>query len=113
MDLFCGEWQVRNTCRDCLLLGDELRAHLKVAVVRSAVQLGMVCWWLVSNTSYFLQVLDDKYFVRLKSHMPVLSDQKVIEAMLNKQSARDRVLHVTYDAERMIFSPTTIRTAMN
>jgi len=82
MDLFCREWQVHNPGRECLLLGDKLRAHRQVAVVRSALQHGVVFWWLVANTSHFLQVLDDKCFARLKAHVPVLSDQNIVDALL-------------------------------
>jgi len=82
MDLFCREWQVHNPGRECLLLGDKLRAHRQVAVVRSALQHGVVFWWLVANTSHFLQVLDDKCFARLKAHVPVLSDQNIVDTLL-------------------------------
>lgn len=109
MDLFCSEWQLRNAGRQCLLLGDQLKAHRQVEVVRSALKHGVSCWWLVANTSHFLQVLDDKCFACLKKHLPVLSEQKMISALLTNQSARDSVLQAAYEAERMSFTPTTIR----
>ena len=77
MDLCCHEWEVRNPGRECLLLEDQLRAHRRVEVVRSALKHGVTCWWLVANTSHFLQVLDDKCFACVKKHLPVLFDQNV------------------------------------
>jgi len=109
MDLLCREWPVRNPGRECLLLGDQLRAHRQVAVVRSALQHGVVCWWLVASTSLVLQVLDDKCFACLKAHVPVLSDQNIVYALLTNQSERDCLLQAAYDAECISFTPTTIR----
>jgi len=37
MDLCCHEWEVRNPGRERLLLGDQLRAHWHMKVVRSAL----------------------------------------------------------------------------
>jgi len=70
----------------------------------------VVCWWLVAtNTSHILQVLDDKCFACLKAHVPVLSDQNIVDALFTNQSALDCLLHAAYDAERIRFTPTTIR----
>jgi len=109
MDLFCHEWEVRNPGRECLLLGDQLRAHRQVEVVRSALKHGVTCWWLVANTSHFLQVLDDKCFACVKKYLPVLSDQSIVDALLTNKSARDCVLQAAYEAERLSFTHTTIR----
>jgi len=77
--------------------------------VRSALQRGVVCWWLVANTSHFLQVLDDKCFACLKAHVPVLSDHNIVDALLTNQPSRDCLLQAVYDAKRISCTPTTIR----
>lgn len=109
MDLFCREWQVRNPGRDCLLLGDQLQSHRQVEVVRAALKYGVFLWWLVANTSHFLQVLDDKCFAILKRYLPILSEEKIIRALLTSQPTRDCVLQAAYEAERIAFTPTTIK----
>ena len=53
IDLFCHEWEVRIPGRECLLLGDQLRSHRQVEVVRSVLKHGVTCLWLVANTSHF------------------------------------------------------------
>lgn len=109
MDYFCQEWKVRNPDQDCLLIGDQLGAHRQVEVVRMAARHNVLCWWLVANTSHFLQVLDDKCFARLKKVVPVLSEEKVLDAMVNNESARDCLLEAAYDAERISFNRRTIQ----
>jgi len=109
MDIFCHEWEVRHSGRECLLLGDQLRAHRQVEVLRSALKHGVTCWWLVANTSHFLQVLDDKCFACVKKHLPVLSEQSIVDALLTNKSARECVLQAAYEAERLSFTHTTIR----
>ena len=109
MDLFCHEGEVRTPGRECLLLGDRLRAHRQVEVVRSALKHRVTCWWLVENTSHFWQVLDDKCLACVKKNLPVLSDQNIADALLTNKSARDCVFQAAYVAERLIFTHTTIR----
>lgn len=91
MDLFCREWQLRNPGRDCLLLGDLRQSHKQVDVVRSALKYNVHLWWLVANTSHFLQVLHDKCFAVLKVRVPILSEEKIIRALMTSQSTRDCV----------------------
>lgn len=109
MDLFCWEWQLRNAGQDCLLLGDQLQSHKQVDVVWSALKYNVHLWWLVANTSHFLQVLDDKCFAVLKTHVPILSEEKIVRALLTSQPTRDCVMQPAYEAERIAFTPTTIR----
>lgn len=109
MDLFCGEWQLRNPGRDCLLLGDQLQSHKQVDVVWSALKYKLHLWWLVADTSHFLQVLDDKCFAVLKTHERILSEEKIFRALLTSQPTRDCVLQAAYKAERIAFTPATIR----
>lgn len=58
------------------------------------------CWWLVANTSHFLQVLNDKFFARIKTVMPVLAEDKVILALLSDEVTRDCFSDAAYEAER-------------
>jgi len=51
-------------------------------VVRAAVKSHFLRWWPVANTSHWLQMLDDKCFARLKTILPDLSEDKVIQALL-------------------------------
>eukprot|EP00168_Porphyra_purpurea_P000891 TRINITY_DN1104_c0_g1_i1.p2 TRINITY_DN1104_c0_g1~~TRINITY_DN1104_c0_g1_i1.p2 ORF type:complete len:167 (+),score=33.76 TRINITY_DN1104_c0_g1_i1:775-1275(+) len=109
MGLFCKEWAVRNSGKDCLVIGDQLAAHRQVEVVRMAIQYGVNPWWLVANTSHFLQVLDAMCCATLKSILPMLSEEKVIRAFLTNESARDCVLQAAYEAERRAFTPIVIK----
>lgn len=108
MDVFCREWQLRNPGKECIVIGDQLGAHRQVEVVRMATKHNVHCWWLVANTSHFLQVLDDKCFARVKTVMPVLSEEKVIEALLSGEATRDCLLEAAYEAERRAFTRETI-----
>jgi len=56
-----------------------------------------------------LQVLDDKCFACVKKHLPVLSDQNIVDALLTNKWARDCVLQAAYEAERVRFTHTTIQ----
>lgn len=66
---------------------------------------------MVPNTSHWLQVLDDKCFARLKKIVPVLSDDKVIQALMTNQPTRDCLLEAAYEAERMALTRETIQAA--
>lgn len=93
----------------CVLLGDQLRAHRQEEVVRSALKHGVACCWLVAYNAHLLQVLDEKCFACVKRHLPVLSEQRTVEALLTNQPARDCILLAAYDAEHRSFTPTTTR----
>jgi len=71
----------------------------------------VLCWWLVANTSHWLQVLDDKCFARWKTIVPVLSDDKVIQVLLTNQPTRDCLLEAAYEAERLALTRVTIQAA--
>ena len=111
MDLFCKEWRLQNPLGDAFLIGDQLAAHKQVDVVRAALRHGVHCWWLVANTSHWLQVLDDKPFALLKRFQPVLSQQRVIDALLTSQPVRDCFIGAAYEAERRAMTPKAIKAA--
>jgi len=111
MAAFCEEWRLRNPKKECMLSGDQLGAHRQVEVVRAAAKSNVLCWWLVANTSHWLQVLDDMCFVRLKTIVPVLSDGKVIQALLTNQPTRDCLLEAAYEADRLALTRVTIQAA--
>jgi len=111
MDLFCKEWRLQNPPEDAFLIVDHLAAHKKAAVVRAALRRGVHCWWLVANTSHWLIVLDEKPFALLKRFQPVLSQQRVIDALLKSQPVRDCFIGATYEAERRAMTPQAIKAA--
>jgi len=78
-------------------------------VVRAAAKSNVLCWWLVANTSHWLQVLDDKFFASLKTIVPVLSDDKVFQTLFTYQPTRDCLLEVAYEAERLVLTRVTIQ----
>ena len=111
MAAFREEWRLRYPKKECMLSGDQLGAHRQVEVVRAAAKSNVLCWWLVANTSHWLQVLDDMCFVRLKTIVPVLSDGKVIQALLTNRPTRDCLLAAVYEAERLALTRVTIQAA--
>lgn len=111
MEAFCDEWRLRNPNQECMLIGDQLGAHRQVEVVRAALKSNVLCWWLVANTSHWLQVLDDKCFARIKKVVPVLSDDKIIQALMTNQPTRDCLLEAAYEAERLALTRETIQAA--
>lgn len=111
MAAFCEKWRLRHPNQECMLIGDQLGAYRQVEVVCVAANSNVLCWWLVANTSHWLQVLDDKCFARLKKIVPVLSDDKVIQALLTNQPTRDCLLEAAYEAERLALTRETIQAA--
>lgn len=49
-------------------------------MVRSALRFGINFSWLISCTSHWLDVLDDKPFAFLKRHLAVMSQECTLDA---------------------------------
>lgn len=75
------------------------------------LQRATYCWWLVANISYWLQVLDDKCFARLKYAMPVLSHDKIIQALLTIHPTRKCLFDAACEAKRIVLTRETIQAA--
>jgi len=56
-------------------------------------------------------VLDEKPFALRKRFQPVLSQQRVIDALLKSQPVRDCFIGATYEAERRAMTPQAINAA--
>jgi len=64
----------------------QLGAHHRVEVVRTESERDVLCFWLIANTFHILEVLNDRCVSRLTKTVPVLSDDKVIQAPFCEQA---------------------------
>ena len=87
---------------------EQLGAHHRVEVVRTESKRDVLCLWLIANTFHILEVLNDRCVSRLTKTVPVLSDDKVTQALFANKQTRDGLLEVAYEPERLALTRQTI-----
>jgi hypothetical protein len=71
---FSALWLAEHKSVHCWLFVDQLGANKRANVVAKALKSNVMCWIFPSNTSHFLQTLDDAVFDNFKRHL--LNDWK-------------------------------------
>eukprot|EP00170_Pyropia_yezoensis_P003110 contig_13107_g3117 len=82
VDLVATEWSVRNPSTDLLLVGDRLWAHMRPATLGKALDRQVCLFFLLPNTSHFLQPLDASPFATFHNLVRRSNEQQVMDGML-------------------------------
>ena len=61
-------WTESNPATYCWLFGDQLAAHKSPDTVEKCLNSHVMCWLLPTNTSHFLQPLDNKILLVLNNY---------------------------------------------
>ena len=111
MSRFCQIWPNQNPGMHCFVFGDQLASHYDIEVVRNSLKMDVLVWSLPSNTSHFLQPLDDVCFARFKKGIHSVAFGVQLEGENTGDDVLDRLYSVAYEVEARIFTKRTIQRA--
>jgi len=111
VDLAAAEWRVRNPGLPLLLFRDQCSAHMSTETLQRALPLNFFLFFLVENSSHFLQPLDAAPFGCFHRSLRVYNDQYVWDALMTGESMRGALLAAAYHFERRAFTPAVVKGA--
>jgi len=102
------QWAVRTPGLLLLLFGDQCGCHLDPETISAVLDGNVYLFFLPSNTTHFLQPLDEAPFGAFQPVLRWLNEQHAIDATLCNTSARHALMSAVYEAERSAFAPRVI-----
>ena len=108
---FCKEWKANGRTHHVWLFGDQLGSHTRVNLARTALDHGVAMWLLPSNTSHFLQPLDEKIFALFKSIIARGSYVLSVASSFSNVQRQQLWWSLAYEAETEAFTPQVIKSA--
>ncbi len=108
---FCDEWKANGKSDHVWLFGDQLGSHTRVNLARKALESGVCMWLSPSNTSHFLQPLDEKIFALFKSKISAASYDLSVAASFANVRLQQLWWSLAFDAETTAFTPRVIKSA--
>ena len=108
---FCKEWKQNRRTDQLWLFGDQLGSHTRVNLARAALDLGVAMWLLPSNTSHFLQPLDEKIFALFKTTIASGAYDLSLAASFSNVQRQQLWWALAYQAETDVFTQRVIQSA--
>ena len=89
----------------CYVFSDQLPSHFDIATIQTAHQQGVLLWSFPSNTSHFLQPLDDICFACFKSVCYTKTAQLKFSCCVHHQKLyQSNILDIVQQADQEVFS---------
>ncbi len=106
---FVELWRLHRPGLKCWLFGDQLSSHKQLEILKYALEKGVEMWFLPTNTSHFLQPLDDKPFANFKKIMKAHAYEAAFAAQLSGEILRETFFSLAYQAETQAFTQRAIQ----
>jgi hypothetical protein len=110
IDHFTSVWKQNHPGLDCCLIGDNLKTHRNVEVIKKALNNGVYMNFLVQNTTHWSQPLDNLLFARLKQEIKSLAENLAYLQMFTEKHVFSLV-DVVLEAAHKAFTHDTVMSA--
>lgn len=108
MEKFSELWEQSNPGLHCYVFGDQFGAHLDLETIQNCLKRFVFLWSLPSNTSHFLQPLDNLCFAVLKKKFKSKIEEVNLKVFLNPTIKNQELFAAMYEAEKESFSRSII-----
>ena len=110
MEDFIEQWQIAHTGVHCMLIGDNLKSHHQIPVLRLALQNLIYMTFLVADTTHWSQPLDNLLFAELKAEVARITDQRAYEQEFIEQNIFCYI-DIILKATQFAFRPSVVKKA--
>ena len=108
---FSDLWNLENPGLHCYVFGDQLGSHRDKETIKICYQKNVFLWYLPSNTSHFLQPLDNLCFAILKSKFKSMFEDINLMVFLCDKNKRCELFAAMYEAESQTFTTNVIKSS--